>query len=101
MTPIHHLVVLKVRPDATSDDVDGALDAVRRLGTQIDGVEAVSAGPDRSIEGLAGDFTHAIYVRFADQQTRDRYLPHAAHLAVVAQLRPLLDGLVVVDLHAI
>lgn len=98
MPPLTHLVLLKVRPDVPDRDVDGALAALRGLARKIHGVTGIDAGPDVSVEGLAQGHTHAAVVTFVDEAARDGYLPHPAHLAVVEQLTPLVDGLTVIDL---
>jgi len=97
MAELHHLVLLKVRPDAAAGDVEAALVAVRAMRDQIDGVLDVIAGPDVSVEGLAGDHTHAVLVRFADEAARAHYLEHPAHLAVGERMSKLVNGATVVD----
>jgi stress responsive alpha/beta barrel protein len=100
MPELHHLALLKVRADAAPGPLEEALAAMRGLREKVDGVLALDAGPDISVEGLAGGFTHAIVVRFADEDARARYLAHPAHNQVAERLEPLIEGIVVVDLAA-
>jgi hypothetical protein len=91
-----HLVLLGVREGAPSHEVERALAAIEELAA-VEGVRSVTAGRDVSVEGLASGFSHAAIVELADEAARDGYLAHPSHLAVAAQLEPLLDRLIVVD----
>ena len=66
-----------------------ALDNLRH---KIPGLLDVSVGDNSSPEGLAKGFTHGFVMTFADEASRDGYLPHPDHEAVKAQLLRLLDG---------
>lgn len=98
MPELQHIVLLKVRADADPAALDAALEAARALPEQVEGLLDVVAGPDVSVEGLAGDHTHAVLVRFADEAARERYFPHPAHVALGEQMSKLIDGATVVDL---
>lgn len=98
MAQLVHLVLLKQREETDSSRMDTALASIVGLREKIDGVEDVLAGPDVSIEGLQGGYTHAAVVRFEDEEARARYLPHPAHQELVRQLEPLIESIVVVDL---
>jgi hypothetical protein len=54
-------------------------------------------GTDVSVENIAQGFTHCFVVTFQDAAARDAYLPHPAHVAFGAILRPCLDRVLVVD----
>jgi Stress responsive A/B Barrel Domain len=85
---LRHVVLFRFRPDAQPE-------AIRRIEAEF------AALPDRiEHEGLDKGFTHAFVVSFADDAGRDAYLPHPAHQAFVAQLKPLLDDVLVIDYPA-
>jgi hypothetical protein len=94
---IHHVVLLKLDPDAAAADVDAALEAARGLAGDVPGLLEVVAGPDVSVEGLADGFTHALFMRFTDAAARDGFFDHPAHTTAQSLLVPLLQGALVVD----
>jgi hypothetical protein len=94
---ITHLVLLEVRPNVDSLELDRVLSAVLRLG-ELPGVRRLRVGPDISREGLQGNFTHAIVVDFDGEASRDSYVNSPEHLAVADMLGPCIDRIVVVDL---
>ena len=57
-------------------------------------------GTDVSVEGKQEEFTHCFFVTFKSEADRDAYLPHPAHTAFGATLRPHLDKVLVVDYWA-
>ena len=97
---LRHLVLLRFKADASAAAVAGIERAFVALREQIDGVRDLEWGTDVSPEGLAKGFTHAFLLTFDDAAARDAYLPHPAHQAFVAQLKPLLDDVLVIDYFA-
>jgi quinol monooxygenase YgiN len=97
---LRHLVLLRFKADAPVEGVAGIERAFVALREQIDGVRDLEWGTDVSPEGLAKGFTHAFLLTFDDAAARDAYLPHPAHQAFVAQLKPLLDDVLVIDYFA-
>jgi Stress responsive A/B Barrel Domain len=98
MPELAHIVLLAVKEHAEPTELAAALEAIRRLDT-IEGVAAVAAGRDVSIDGLAADFTHGVVVEFADEAARARYGPHPAHRAVLTKLEPLIDRKLILDIE--
>jgi len=94
---IRHLVLLRFAPETPDTERRGIEAAFAALPTQIDGITAFEWGTNVSPEGLAKGFTHAFVLTFADTAARDAYLPHPAHLAFVARLRPCLADVLVLD----
>ena len=94
---IRHLVLLRFADDTPADTRRDIETAFAALPQQIDGITAFEWGTDVSPEGLAKGFTHAFAVSFADAAARDAYLPHPAHQAFVARLRPCLADVLVFD----
>ncbi len=94
---LRHVVLLRFQSTATTAAIAGCERAFVALGGQIDVVRALEWGTNISPEGLAQGFTHCFLLTFDDAAGRDVYLPHPAHQAFVAQLQPLLDGVLVLD----
>jgi hypothetical protein len=59
---------------------------------KIPGIRDFSWGPYSSPEGLHRGFTHGFAMTFADEASRDAYLPHPEHERVKAQIVEVLDG---------
>ena len=95
---IRHVVFCRFRKDA---DVDAVFTALKALQHKIDGILAITCGPDMSPEGLQKGFTHGFMVDFVSAAARDAYLPHPEHqkvgALVVAAVEGGVEGLAVVD----
>jgi hypothetical protein len=89
---ITHLVLLKIRADATTDEVEGVFAALAGLKDKIPGLLSFSGGAYDSPEGLNRGFTHGFSMTFSDVAARDRYLPHPEHEKVKLLVLGLLDG---------
>ena len=59
---------------------------------KIPGLLDFSGGPYSSPEGFNKGFTHGFVTTFADEASRDAYLPHPEHEKVKAIVFPALDG---------
>ncbi|WP_372527055.1 Dabb family protein [Piscinibacter sp.] len=94
---LRHLVLLRFKPAATASDISAIERAFCALPQRIDSVRELEWGTDVSPEGLAKGYTHSFLLSFDDAAGRDAYLPHPAHDAFVAQLKPLLDDVLVID----
>jgi len=70
-------------------DFDRNLDGLRE---KIPGLLDFSGGPYSSPEGLNQGFTHGFIMTFADEASRDAYLPHPDHEVVKQQILAHLDG---------
>jgi quinol monooxygenase YgiN len=92
---VDHLVFMAVRQDASPEEVEDLLSAIRDLKTAVPGTVDLSAGEDFS--GRAGEYTHALFARFEDTEGLKEYLQHPAHLAVVEKLDATTTGRIVVD----
>ena len=97
---LRHLVLLRFKAQTSAQGVAGIERAFVALRDQIDGVRDLEWGTDVSPEGLAKGYTHAFLLTFDDATARDAYLPHPTHQAFVAQLKPLLDDVLVIDYFA-
>jgi len=95
---IEHIVLLKLKPDTTDQQLQGLTDALVGMKEQISGIVDITAGINNSPEGKSHGFSYGFIVRFVDQEARDNYLPHPKHIEVATQsLRPLVDDVLVFD----
>ena len=93
---IEHIVLFRWTPEATDEQVAGALAGLRGLKGQIPGITALACGADFS--GRAQGYTHALVIRFADRAAFDAYGPHPAHRAVIEiYLKPILQAVIDFD----
>ena len=94
---LRHVVLFKFKDDTTPEQTEQIEAAFRALPGQIEAIHAFEWGTDVSVEGLAQGFTHCFFVTFQSAADRDAYLPHPAHRAFGAILRPHLDKVLVLD----
>ena len=95
---IQHIVLLKLKPDATAEQKAALLDGLIALKDKLSGIESVSGGDDNSPEGKQHGFNWGFVMTFADADARDAYLPHPDHKALGQQLlRPIVDDVLVFD----
>ena len=95
---IQHIVLLKLKPDATTEQKATLLDGLIALEDKIPGIESVSGGDDNSPEGKGHGFDWAFVMTFADAEARDAYLPNPDHQALGQDLlRPIVDDVLVLD----
>lgn len=99
-SPYRHVVFFKFKDEATPEQIRGIEIAFAELSTKIDTITGYEWGTNVSPEGLNDGFTHCFLVTFADKAGLEAYLPHEAHQAFVAQLKPLLDKVCVLDFVA-
>lgn len=95
-----HVVLFKFKPEATSDQVAEIEKAFAALPSQIDSITSYEWGLSESVEKLNDGFTHCFLVTFKDQAGLETYLPHPAHQAFGAKLRPILEKALVFDYTA-
>ena len=95
--PIRHLVLLKFKADTPTAQLQALETAFAALASKISAVQNLEWGTNNSPEGLDKGFTHCFNLTFANEAARATYLPHPEHLAFVAQLKPALDDVLVLD----
>jgi quinol monooxygenase YgiN len=92
-----HVVLFKFKPGATAEQVKEIETAFAELPKKIDGIKGYEWGPSESVEGLNDGFTHCFLVTFKDKAGLEAYIPHEAHKAFVAKLKPILEKALVFD----
>ena len=96
-TLFRHAVFFKFKDDASAESVKAIEDAFAALPSKIDTIIDYEWGTSQSVEGLNDGFTHCFFVTFKDQAGLETYIPHPAHEAFVALLKPSLDKVFVFD----
>jgi hypothetical protein len=95
---IEHIVLLKLKPNTTEQQVQTLTNELLKMAAQIPGIEHISAGMNNSPEGKNHGYTYGFIVRFTDAAARDAYLPHPVHRQVATQyLRPIAEDVLVFD----
>ena len=95
---IQHIVLLKLKPETTSQQKTALLEGLCALKQKIPGIETVSGGDNSSPEGKGKGYNWGFVMTFADAAARDAYLPHPDHKALGQNLlRPHVDDLLVLD----
>lgn len=94
---IQHNVLFKWKPSMTPAIEAAAFNAFRSMAKQIPGIVSVSVGHQNSPEGLGKGYQVGLSVVFTDAAARDAYLPHPAHVAAVAPIKPHIEDVCVLD----
>ncbi len=92
MPQVVHTVLLRFQSNLPAETIEDLFQQLRELQRKIPGILTFSGGPYSSPEGLNRGYTHGFVMRFADEASRDAYLPHPEHQRVVERLLPLLEG---------
>jgi hypothetical protein len=97
MRKVHHLVVLKFRPETTAKTIAELFEALAGLRRTIPGIEHFAGGPYSSPEGLNHGFTHGFVMTFSSAAARDAYLSHPEHDAVKYRFLPGVENVIAFD----
>ncbi len=94
---VHHLVFFKFKEKADSEPVKKLLENFAALPKKISGLLHYQAGPNIDPQARSKDLTHGFLLTFINDRARDDYIEHPAHREFVDQIKPGLDGVLVVD----
>lgn len=98
---LRHVVLFKFKDDASKEQVKKIEKAFGQLKSKIPTIIDYEWGDTTiSAEKLNDGFTHCFVVTFKDMAGLKTYMPHPAHKAFVALLKPSLDKVLVVDFVA-
>jgi hypothetical protein len=93
---VEHVVLFKLKATATAEAKQAAIEALRGLRDQIEGIVDLSCGLNFSERSQGHEI--GLVVRFRDRATLDVYIPHPAHRGVVDRyLHPIRESVIVVD----
>ncbi|WP_109832690.1 Dabb family protein [Reichenbachiella versicolor] len=94
---LRHVVAFTFKQEITPERQEQAIKDFMALKDQVPGIISFEGGKDVSVEGFTKDLTHCFTVTFKDKESRDNYIPHPAHLALVDKNKPLMTDLLVLD----
>ena len=94
---LRHVVLLKFKDDAKSEDVKICHDAFCAVGKNISCIKSFENGTNISKEGLDQGFTHCYLITFETEKDRDTYLQHQEHKSLEHLVDKHLEKVVVVD----
>ncbi|OYW21699.1 MAG: hypothetical protein B7Z55_05530 [Planctomycetales bacterium 12-60-4] len=98
---LRHMVLFKMKADATPEQVQELVDAFAALPVKISEIHAFEHGGDVSVENLADGFTHGFLVTFKTAKDRDAYLPNPEHQKFVQLAKQRVDKALVFDYWAV
>lgn len=94
---IRHILLVKCKSAATSEQVDAVKSAFVAIPQQVSGIEDVEWGVNDSPEGKNQDYTLCIFMTFANEEARQTYLTHPAHNALKVVFRQIIEDIIVFD----
>jgi hypothetical protein len=93
---VEHVVLFKLKPGTTAEQKQAAIQALRGLKEQIDGIVDLTCGENFSERSQGYEI--GLFVRFRDRAALEAYLPHPAHRGAVEQfILPIRGDVIVVD----
>jgi hypothetical protein len=93
---VEHIVLFKLKPEATEEQKTAAIEALKGLQHQIDGILDLTCG--RNSSDRSQDYEIGLVVRFRDRVALEAYLPHPTHRSAVDQyIHPIRENVIVVD----
>jgi len=94
---IRHILLIKFKKTAECSAIEEVQGLFASMPRKIDGVASVEWGINNSPEGKNQGFTHSVLMTFADEASRQRYLPHPEHEKLKHVFGPLLEEIIVFD----
>ncbi len=94
---IRHLMLVEMKPEATTNEIEIAKQAFIDIPTKIAGIEAVEWGMNNSPEGKNKAYDLAIVMTFTDDSARNIYLTHREHDALKVHFKKIIQDIVVLD----
>ena len=99
-TPFRHFVSFQFKEGTSDEKKEELVKAFLGLKKEIDVIVDLEWGATDNIEPLNDGFTHSFLVSFRDKAGLASYLPHPAHEAFVAKIKPHLEKVYVFDYTA-
>lgn len=99
-TPFRHFVSFQFKEGTSDEKKDELVKAFLQLKKEIDVIVDLEWGATQNIEPLNDGFTHSFLLTFKDKAGLATYLPHPAHEAFVAKVKPHLEKVYVFDYAA-
>jgi Stress responsive A/B Barrel Domain len=93
---IYHVLLLKPKPETTSEELLAALEPFKALKGQIPGLMEVQTGVNQHTAHQG--YTHGFVMTFESEEALKAYSPHPTHKALSPELRRLCSDLLNFDL---
>lgn len=100
MPQIQHMVLLKIKPEVTPEQIRNLFNLQAELQHLIPGITYFAAGPYSSPEGLNQGYTHGFLMTFESVEARDAFVPHPEHERVKAAIFELIESAIAFDFEA-
>jgi hypothetical protein len=97
MSQVNHVVLMQIKAEVGQEQIDALYEELAGLVPVIPGLLSFSGGPYSSPEGFNKQWGHGFSMVFADEASRDGYLPHPEHERVRDLLLPLVDDVIAFD----
>jgi hypothetical protein len=100
---VRHIVLMKVRAEVAESEVSSAMSELGALVGEIPGLLSFVWGRNDSPEAAGKSYTHGFIMEFADEASRDAYLPDPRHQKAAQGLRAIREaagGVTIVDFSA-
>ena len=94
---LRHVVSFQFKDELTAERKAQAIKDFVALKDEIPEIKKFEGGEDISVEGLDKEFTHCFILTFENEEARDSYIPHPAHLRLVEKNKPLMKDIIVLD----
>ena len=95
---LRHAVFFKFKDSSSDEQVKEVVEAFRKLPVQIEEISDFEWGTNNSPEDHDDQYTHCFLLSFDNEEGRNEYLPHDAHVGEFADtLRPHLEKVFVID----
>ena len=94
---LRHVVLFKLKDGTTEEQFKKIENDSCAMASKIDEIYDFEWGTDVSVDSRRQGFTHCCFFTFLSEADRDTYLVHPVHTEFVAQLKPHLDKLLVLD----
>lgn len=98
--PFRHFVSFQFKADTSEEKKTELVEAFLELNKEIPEIVDLEWGSMDNIEPLNDGFTHSFLVTFKNKEDLAIYLPHKAHEAFVAKIKPHLEKVYVFDYSA-
>jgi hypothetical protein len=89
---IVHMVLFKVKRGVSAARLRRVMSLIGGLRRKLPGITSYRHGPYSSPEGLHRGYTHGFCMTFKDARSRNDYLDHDEHQAVVVEVLKILRG---------
>ena len=94
---IRHILLISFKDTTSAEQATHVMNEFCTIPERIPGVVSVEWGVNNSPEGLNKQYSHTVLMTFADEASRENYLPHPEHEALKAVFVPLLEDIIVFD----